>query len=191
VRRPLELLELARRLAAGFAVFLSHGELGGNLGYETLVLGQAKQKIDRVGLTPARQGLTSKPRIGAQQDAHLRAVPTAAHCQQEVAFAAKVHRADHVGHSRTADDERRMAVYHSVVDLAGAIVAPVLGTQQLAAKLRSELVDCRAADRVLAAAGRRDPLISHHDFLLSGRLFGQGGCANQRCGANAKISVGR
>jgi len=70
----LELRELARRLAGGFAVLLGRGELGGNLGDETLVLGQAEQKIDPVGLTPAHQGLTSKPRSGAQLDAHLRAM---------------------------------------------------------------------------------------------------------------------
>jgi len=70
-RRPLGFLEPASGLAAGFAVFLGRGELAGNLADETLVLGQAKQEIDAIRLAPTHQRLAGKPRIGAQDHAHL------------------------------------------------------------------------------------------------------------------------
>ena len=70
-RRPLKLLETTRRLAAGFALFLGSNQFTGNLGDQSLVLGQPEQKIDAIGLAPTHQGVAGKPRIGPQHDAHF------------------------------------------------------------------------------------------------------------------------
>jgi hypothetical protein len=69
--RPLELLEAARRLAGGLALLLSRGDLGRDLGDQTLVLGQTKQEINPISLAPTHQGVAGKPRIGTQHNAHL------------------------------------------------------------------------------------------------------------------------
>ncbi len=71
-RRPGELGEPARRLAGGFALLLGRAQFAGNLGDQPLVLGQAKEKLDPVGLAPTHQNIAGKPRIGAQHNTHLR-----------------------------------------------------------------------------------------------------------------------
>src|SRR5262249_36604243 len=65
-----------------------------------------------------------------------------------------------------------MAVDHHVIDHPGGVIALVFGTQQFAAKPRCEFVDRRAAERALAAAGRRDPSAPNHFFLGCGYFFG-------------------
>jgi len=80
-RRPGEFVKPARRLTGGFAVLLGRGEFGSDLSDQALVLGQAKQIIDPIGLAPTHQSLAGKPRSvglqptgltrGAQRNAHF------------------------------------------------------------------------------------------------------------------------
>jgi len=70
-RRPQEVLEAARRLAAGRALDRRFGQLAGDLGLQSHVARQAEQVIDAMGLAPCHQGLAGEAGIGAQYNAHV------------------------------------------------------------------------------------------------------------------------
>src|SRR5207244_12923638 len=72
-----------------------------------------------------------------------RAVPAAAYRQVQPLLAGHADGGGHVGRSRAAHDGSRPLVDHAVVDLAGLVVGPVLGRDDLALDLVAERVDRR------------------------------------------------
>ena len=75
-RRPGEVAEAPRGLAARLALGAGIRHLGLDLADQAGVAGEAEQVIDAVDLAPGHQRLAGKAAVAAQQDAHARPTGT-------------------------------------------------------------------------------------------------------------------
>ena len=104
--------------------------------------GGARHRIDADAVH--RREVDHQPVVdGAQAGA---VVAAAADGDGDAVLAGEVDGGDDVGHVGAADDERRMAVDHRVVDHAGVVVAGVAGLDQLAAQRGDQALHCRFGD---------------------------------------------
>jgi hypothetical protein len=74
-----------------------------------------------------------------------------------------------IGHTRAADDQRRAAIDHSIVNLAGPVVAWIALEQQVTAHGGAERLDRGMVQDGLPAVDRGHFQFSH-DFSLSFRI---------------------
>ena len=70
-----------------------------------------------------------------------------AYRQEQLLLAGEIHPRHHVRHVRAPRDQGRAPIDHAVVDLAGGIVGGVARGDELAAKLRAQVLDLRLLHR--------------------------------------------
>src|SRR5579884_2563860 len=98
-------------LAPGAATFDANGAGGGINAYPLHA-----REIDNHAIIAGPQARTT--------------MPATAYGQRQILLAGEVDRCDHVGHIRTANDQRRVPVDHAIVDLPRLLVAIIAETQQ-------------------------------------------------------------
>ncbi|MET7396343.1 hypothetical protein ABZS66_22965 [Dactylosporangium sp. NPDC005572] len=82
---------------------------------------------------------------------------TAPHGDQQIAFASEVHRVDHVGRSRTSDNESGVPVEHAVVHDATLVITGIIRCDERTVEVRAKCVDPLVGDSRFATVEPAEP----------------------------------